>query len=515
MRNILFCVCLYLLNPVSFAQQNCPIPDSNVVIFFGNGINTRPESADASLRILKRTLGDTYNGQTLRYDLAYNRTSGIALDLAQSVAQAGAQFSSQMMGWFNNIGVAPNWFNQWYQRFVMATVNVVADEVADHVDKYAAAIRRGQKVVVVAHSQGNFYVNEAKVQLALQLDAGQMQSFAIFGVAVPSNNVGGNSGPYYTNHQDFIQYVPAALPQNWTLQRSNGTSADDVGLIQAHLFNDTYMSTDFDIRPALLLGIKTQINSLQSPSPSCDDYWRHQIAFFQGSYKYVYQGTPKTLQFNADGTVNPVLKPVIDYTGSPRFTLEAGALNFGAGAYTLSAKRDFGAISDNATWSGDGQFVSSNYGCESITGPVLPGCAAVDFSKPTYLKNRKLTEWMLIPAQKLRAYLYCGAEVASPVPGVIKGKRVWLPVSVVGTTIVVNGLPFDIAANATTEGSRVENTYPRLGATLPNDPTITLNLNYGDSTHGSLTYSWSRGLRFFTMFDSSGSRTVDCWVDPI
>ena len=163
MKNIIFCLCILLYTTFSLAQQTCPLPDKNVVIFFGNGINTIPESADASLRILRRTLGDTYNSQTLRYDLAYNKTSGMALDLGQSVLQAGVQFDSQIMGWFNNIGIAPDWFNQWYQGFTVALTNVVADEVLDHVDKYSAAIRHGQKAVVVVHSQKNFYFSGKKL----------------------------------------------------------------------------------------------------------------------------------------------------------------------------------------------------------------------------------------------------------------------------------------------------------------------------------------------------------------
>lgn len=293
-------ICFLLFCHLSFGQMTCPVPEQKVVIFFGNGINTPFESASSSLDKLSVALGDTYNGQTLRYDLAYNKTSGIALDLGQSALQAGVQFDSQIMGWFNNIGIAPDWFNQWYQRFTVALTNVVADEVLDHVDKYSAAIRRGQKVVVVAHSQGNFYVNAAKIQMAQQLSPKQMQSFAIFGVAVPANNVGANSGPYYTNHRDMIQYVPGALSPNWTLQRSNGTSAEDVGLVQAHLFNDTYMSSDFDVRPALLIGIKGQIGGAATPTPSCDNYRKYFLAPLAGTYPATCNGSKTGASISAE-----------------------------------------------------------------------------------------------------------------------------------------------------------------------------------------------------------------------
>ena len=156
-------ICFLLFCHLSFGQMTCPVPEQKVVIFFGNGINTPFENAGESRRQLKLAVGDTYNSQTLRYDLAYNKTSGIALDLGQSALQAGVQFDSQIMGWFNNIGIAPDWFNQWYQGFTVALTNVIADEVSDHVDKYSAAIRHGQKAVVVAHSQKNFYFSGKKL----------------------------------------------------------------------------------------------------------------------------------------------------------------------------------------------------------------------------------------------------------------------------------------------------------------------------------------------------------------
>jgi hypothetical protein len=57
----------------TFAQQTCT-PPQNTVIFYGNGINTAPDKARDSLDLLQTGLGDTYNGQTLSYDLAYNET---------------------------------------------------------------------------------------------------------------------------------------------------------------------------------------------------------------------------------------------------------------------------------------------------------------------------------------------------------------------------------------------------------------------------------------------------------
>lgn len=111
-----------------------------------------------------------------------------------------------------------------------------------------------------------------------------MSSFAIFGVAVPADNIGGGSGPYLTNHRDFIQKVPRSLPPNWKLHHSDKTVADDLGPIQAHLFNATYMSDDFDIKTALLAGIRSQTDAAVRPAHSCETFNASILSMVAGTY---------------------------------------------------------------------------------------------------------------------------------------------------------------------------------------------------------------------------------------
>lgn len=241
---------LLLVSVTAFAQQTCFDSTKNVVIFFGNGIQTSKVSAQRSLQSLRDEFGTTYNSQNLRYDLAYNATNGIAADLAQSVLQANTQWDSQITGYLNQIGIAPDWFNAWYKKFLFATSIIVASELTDHVDAYRNALASGQKVLVVAHSQGNFYANEAKKLLAAEITPAELNSFGIYSVASPANNVGGAGSPYLTNSNDIIQLVPGSLRPNWTLRTASGTTVDSIGLtsvsILTHLFNETYVRVGRD-----------------------------------------------------------------------------------------------------------------------------------------------------------------------------------------------------------------------------------------------------------------------------
>ena len=278
------------------AQTACPKPKQDIVVYFGNGIDTSRRNAVRSLNKLIETLGTTYNGATLRYDLAYNQTEGIALDLVQSVDQAGIEWGSQVAGWLNQLGLLPDTWNEAYQRLMQSTALVTAPELREQVQNYKSDILLGQKVVVVSHSQGNFYVNAAKIALAQELTGEQMRSFNVFGVAVPANNIAGGKEPYYTNHRDLIQYVPDSLPVNWTLKRSDGSLADDRAIVAGHSFVDTYMSADFDIRPSLVLGIKGRIDVTVAQPKDCDTYRKIILSMVSGNYKVSSGSAPNRLQ---------------------------------------------------------------------------------------------------------------------------------------------------------------------------------------------------------------------------
>ena len=272
MKSILFVIFFLLAAPVAFGNTQCIAPTAKTNIYFGNGINTTIISARSSLSRLRKELGEDMNGEQLEYALAYNETNGMVLDLIQASEQQAIQINSQLMLWLNAAGLAPDWFSIWYENYLSHRTTVIAEEVINHANYYLNDILGGKKVIVVSHSQGNFYVNEAKQLLARQLPADKISSFAIFGVAVPSDNIGGGRSPYLTNHRDFIQNVPLSLPTNWKLNRSDRTDAEDVSPIQAHLFNKTYISGDYDIKPALIAGIKTQIDRATRPSHSCQTY---------------------------------------------------------------------------------------------------------------------------------------------------------------------------------------------------------------------------------------------------
>lgn len=358
MKSLLFLIIGLLFSPLILANTQCIPPTAGTVIYFGNGINTSMISAKASLDRLTKELGNDNNGEELKYSLAYNETEGMALDLVQASEQQAIQIDSRLMLWLNGIGLAPDWFSIWYQSYLARRTVVVAEEVVNHANYYLNDILEGKKVVVVSHSQGNFYVNEAKQLLARQLSGDKMSSFAIFGVAVPSDNIGGGRTPYLTNHRDFIQNVPLSMPTNWKLHRSDRTDAEDVGPIQAHLFNATYISADFDIRPALIAGINTQLDSTVRPSHNCQTYNSLVSSLASGRYLVTCGMAP-----------NPVAKPFL--ISPSDMTLPDGSvvgttsvetfLSFGKKRDSPQAQFSFGALGGM-----EGDAVSAEWGSDRV-----------------------------------------------------------------------------------------------------------------------------------------------------
>jgi len=225
--------------------NNCELEEFRVV--FENGELTTPKQAFTATNELALSLGNSYANQAISYDLAYNYSSDAYEKLLQSANP-----------------------RHWYVELARLVYNwkykINASELNQHVEKYREAILQGQKVLVVSHSQGNFYTNLARQMLANQKPAIPMQSFGIFAVATPANNVGTKETPYLTNHLDIISLVPSSLAANWTLRRAdNGKIVENIGSIPAHSFTETYLSPHYDIRAEFIKAIKQELNKLQEP----------------------------------------------------------------------------------------------------------------------------------------------------------------------------------------------------------------------------------------------------------
>jgi len=158
-------------------------------VFFVNGINNSVPDAASSLNALAQRLGGQLQGNCLNFALAYNSTS------------------------------TPLTFD--------------SDAVDANVRSYRAELALTNKVILVAHSNGNVYADEGYGRLT----PAERTGVGVVAVATLLGSVPGN-GPYVTLVEDtFVRAFPGHLPANTT--NTGGFCPDFFG---CHAFVDFYMN---------------------------------------------------------------------------------------------------------------------------------------------------------------------------------------------------------------------------------------------------------------------------------
>jgi len=280
------CLLLVLFAPnVSSADIFCREETSTVVVF-GNGIlNTQDEatsSRETLERILRMTLSpDEFNN--LEFDLAYNKSYGFFADLYESLKQrlSTDNVVVSFWRWLGGREEVPDAVREellkMATRFDFSTMVGDAD-LANHLILYRTSILAGKKVLVVSHSQGNFFVNAAYQILYSGPDPIQSRSFGIVSVANPASFVGGN-GPYTTLVEDGViaaialaslTAFPAVLPPlppNLSNIFSNATTSDWRG----HNFVLEYMAGDSRSVAKIVPDIIDTMNGLEQPMQIVQD----------------------------------------------------------------------------------------------------------------------------------------------------------------------------------------------------------------------------------------------------
>jgi hypothetical protein len=156
--------------------------------------------------------------------LSYNQTEGLLLDLYESFLQwsRDANVAGPDKCFWRTLLTGSVSCEAW-SGFVSSVQGVgweipseritVAD-LGRHIATYRQAISAGRKVLIVAHSQGNYFANEA--YKSTEVLPSERESLGVVALASPASYVAGN-GPHLTLWEDPIHFVvPGSLPFNET-----------------------------------------------------------------------------------------------------------------------------------------------------------------------------------------------------------------------------------------------------------------------------------------------------------
>lgn len=270
-QRLLLLVLTLLVASVDLRAEECGTRDS-AFIYFGNGIqNDLSEAISSTERLLNKSWERLPRERDYRFFTSYNQTDGFIADVMQVLKQKKTD-PGVLVDWLSSPANAPDWFQNAYRdlavKYLDSATYLNDADASRQVSTYREALAQKHKVLVVAHSQGNFYANYAHRQL-------RSESMGIVAVATPASIVEGG-GPWTTLRFDVVINLLRSLVTN-TLGHTTENDSLSWDPLQ-HSFVGTYLQGDKSGN-RILNDVVNQLQTLASPDclneppplPPCDD----------------------------------------------------------------------------------------------------------------------------------------------------------------------------------------------------------------------------------------------------
>ena len=272
--------------PAVATAQPCPAR-----VIFSNGIDTFEDDARDARDKLRETVNarlkasDRSELPAYCFDYAYASTRDEKLDLLEAWAQRFVD-NITFGGFWRWLGRTANAVDllpwQVLADIYLAFGNVtylLNPDLQSQVGSYRAWLLNSQRVIVVAHSQGNLFANEAFGVLTSGADGLaplNTEQFHIVSVATPAHFVAGQpAGSHTTLYGDVILAVSGRLPANTEVAGTPcGATPPHLQVphpttgVACHSFLDSYLTGTLS-GPQVLNRIVAAIPLPQSPLPTC------------------------------------------------------------------------------------------------------------------------------------------------------------------------------------------------------------------------------------------------------
>jgi hypothetical protein len=225
-------------------------PDTKIWLYFGNGMFNSVNDAQFSLDSLKAQLYPFLEKKypEARRFLAGPTTARIAYNTNEPVLEQLLQVIDHKMGhhydklflYLSGGSMAPDWFygavREVSKRFNRERLLHDVD-LKTQVQEYQSRISKQDAVLVVAHSQGNLYLDEAFSHLEQSKAPGLFGSVSVATPAEVAPRGKTAAGEWYVtlSSDSLIRAIPAAMPANVTNKPA--------GLFD-HFFVDHYLNGD-------------------------------------------------------------------------------------------------------------------------------------------------------------------------------------------------------------------------------------------------------------------------------
>jgi hypothetical protein len=275
---------------VSVAQT--PGGASGYVIVYINGLSTDPIGAQDGLDALSAIYAAQYNNQPVSYTLFYAPTDGLTQDVINAFAQRVQSTPGLTDRWeliwdtldgggaISDLAVAENpSLSSLVSDLKTTFLNDVSSNVKNlsankefqpAVDQFTTTLTtyytQQKKTLVVAHSQGNVYLNAAYDAVKPQLKTDSLRTVE---VATPTATVRDPQGRYVTSTTDLVIQAVALALGNVEPANTDGpilaALSSDTGY--GHKFVDIYMNPNYKLLPAIKALADSNLQALQTPTP--------------------------------------------------------------------------------------------------------------------------------------------------------------------------------------------------------------------------------------------------------
>ena len=230
---------LLIISTLTLSAEISKIDECKSDLYYANGIMGETEDkmrVQWQLTIKKLLLvNPEIKAKIKNVNLSYNTSQFFLDDLLESFEQVMSNewgwkdFTNYFSVFLTTMGVQESWVPHLI-------------DLTKQVNSYKENIKDGHSVIVIAHSQGNYFTNESYDLL----DDWMKSYFKMMGVATPANHVAGflegdTSAPYVTFHNDMIMSVVTGLPSN----RDNpNPNHNGIFSIEAHDFYGSYLTAE-------------------------------------------------------------------------------------------------------------------------------------------------------------------------------------------------------------------------------------------------------------------------------
>lgn len=217
-------------------------------------------------------------------------------------------------------------FDELIEQTVDAFIDITEDQIAEqerkdvakHYEEYMKSIKQGHGVIVVAHSQGNLFVNRVYDQIGILGDINNdewtKKYFHAIGVATPSSRILDTKYPYKTFDNDIIQLVPSSLKTNVTNPKRYyfGPNAvkeriENTYSLEAHAFLSSYMATE-KTRDFILEHISTYLKNHKNEDSLWELKGKSQCSQINGC-----KGKLQEVKHSKDSSLTKMLKDIKVY----------------------------------------------------------------------------------------------------------------------------------------------------------------------------------------------------------